>query len=126
MTDSRLGRLTPYLYLAPMVALVGVFLLYPAADTVWTSLTDSTGLGRAKFVGLDHYVNLVHDSAVKTSFINTLYWVAGVLVLQVGLGLLMALVLTSTALGRVLKGVFYLPATISAAATGVIWVFVFD
>jgi multiple sugar transport system permease protein len=46
--------------------------------------------------------------------------------LQVGLGLLMALVLSSTALGRLLKGVFYLPATISAAATGIIWFFVFS
>ena len=119
-------RLVAYLYLLPMVALVGVFLLYPAADTVWTSLTDSTGLGTAKFVGLDNYVNLVKDSAFKTSFVNTLYWVAGVLVLQVGLGLLIALVLSSTAFGRVLKGVFYLPATISAAATGVIWFFVFS
>jgi multiple sugar transport system permease protein len=119
-------RLVAYLYLVPMVALVSVFLLYPAADTVWTSLTDSTGLGSAHFVGLDNYVNLIHDSAFKTSFLNTLYWVAGVLVLQVGLGLVMALVLSSTALARILKGVFYLPATISAAATGVIWFFVFS
>jgi ABC-type sugar transport system permease subunit len=120
------SRLVAYLYLVPMVGLVGVFLLYPAADTVWTSLTDSTGIGSAKFIGLDNYVNLIHDSAFKTSFVNTLYWVGGVLLLQVGLGLVMALVLTSTALGRVLKGVFYLPATISAAATGVLWFFVFE
>jgi multiple sugar transport system permease protein len=126
VTGSLATRLVAYLYLAPMVALVGVFLLYPAADTVWTSLTDSTGLGNEKFIGLDNYVNLVKDSAFKTSFVNTLYWVAGVLLLQVGLGLVMALVLTSTALGRVLKGVFYLPATISAAATGIIWFFVFS
>jgi ABC-type sugar transport system permease subunit len=119
-------RLVAYLYLVPMVALVGVFLLYPAADTVWTSLTDSRGLGTANFVGLDNYVTLVHDSNFRTSFVNTLYWVVGVLVLQVGLGLLMALVLASTALGKVLKGVFYLPATISAAATGVLWFFVFS
>lgn len=126
VTGSLATRLVAYLYLVPMVTLVGVFLLYPAADTVWTSLTDSTGLGNAKFIGLDNYVNLVHDSAFKTSFVNTLYWVGGVLVLQVGLGLLMALVLTSTVLGRILKGVFYLPATISAAATGIIWFFVFS
>jgi multiple sugar transport system permease protein len=49
-----------------------------------------------------------------------------VLALQVGLGLLMALVLTSTVFGRALKGVFYLPATISAAAVGVIWFFIFN
>jgi ABC-type sugar transport system permease subunit len=119
-------RLVAYLYLVPMVVLVGVFLLYPAADTVWTSLTDSTGLGSAHFIGVDNYVNLIHDSAFKTSFVNTLYWVGGVLLLQVGLGLLMALVLSSTALGKALKGIFYLPATISAAATGVIWFFVFS
>lgn len=119
-------RLVAYLYLAPMVVLVSVFLLYPAADTVWTSLTDSTGIEPATFVGLDNYVNLVKDDAFKTSFVNTLYWVVGVLVLQVGLGLLMALVLASTVLGRVLKGVFYLPATISAAATGIVWFFVFS
>jgi len=55
MSASKLGRLTPYLYLAPMVGLVGVFLLYPAVDTVWTSLTDSTGIGKANFIGVDNY-----------------------------------------------------------------------
>jgi ABC-type sugar transport system permease subunit len=126
VTGPRAARLVAYLYLVPMVVLVGVFLLYPAADTVWTSLTDSTGLGHANFIGLDNYVNLIHDSAFKTSFVNTVYWVCGVLALQVGLGLLMALVLTSTVFGRALKGVFYLPATISAAAVGVIWFFIFN
>lgn len=126
VVGSRWSRFAPYLYLVPMIAVVGVFLLYPAADTVWTSFTDSNGLGNAHFIGLDNYVNLVHDSAFATSFENTLYWVAGVLVLQVGLGLLMALVLSTTALGKVLMGVFYLPATISAAATGIIWFFVFS
>jgi multiple sugar transport system permease protein len=126
VTGPLATRLVAYLYLVPMVALVSVFLLYPAADTVWTSLTDSDGIGSSKFIGFDNYVSLVHDSAFKTSVVNTLYWVGGVLVLQVGLGLLMALVLSSTAFGGVLKGVFYLPATISAAATGVIWFFIFS
>jgi multiple sugar transport system permease protein len=125
-TALRLGRVTPYLYLLPMIALVGVFLLYPAADTVWTSLTSSNGIGQSKFVGLQNYEDLIHDSVFTTSFVNTLYWVGGVLVLQVGLGLAMALVLSSTALAKVLKGVFYLPATMSAAATGVVWYFVFN
>src|SRR6478752_6729229 len=126
MSASKLSRLTPYLYLAPMVALVGVFLLYPAVDTVWTSLTDSTGIGKAHFIGIDNYTALFKDPAFTTSFVNTLYWVAGVLVLQVGLGLALALILSSTTLARVLKGVFYLPAAISAAAVGVIWYFVFN
>ena len=110
-----------------MVGLVGVFLLYPAADTVWTSLTDSTGIGKAHFIGIDNYTALVHDPAFKTSFVNTLYWVAGVLVLQVG-PRARAGTRSSAARRwrRSLKGVFYLPAAISAAATGVIWYFVFN
>jgi ABC-type sugar transport system permease subunit len=123
---ARHARLTAYLYLVPMVTIVGVFLLYPAGDTVWTSFTNSNGLGSAKFVGLDNYLAVIRDNAFRTSLMNTLYWVAGVLVLQVGLGLLMALALSATRIGNLLMGVFYLPATISAAATGVIWIFVFN
>jgi ABC-type sugar transport system permease subunit len=121
----RIGRLTPLLYLAPMSALVGVFLLYPAADTIWTSLTDSTGINEPSFIGVDNFTRLFQDPAFATSFKNTVYWVVGVLVLQVGLGLLMALVLSATPFGRLLKGIFYVPAAISAAATGVIWYFIF-
>ena len=51
------GRLAaaaaPYLYVTPMVLLVGVFLLYPAADTMWLSLTKWNGIYPPTFIGFD-------------------------------------------------------------------------
>jgi ABC-type sugar transport system permease subunit len=122
----RRRRLAGYLYLLPMLALVGVFLLYPAAKTIWVSLTDATGTSAGSFVGLDNFSRLVSDPAFRTSVRNTVYWVIGALVLQVGLGLLLAIVLSNMRAGDWLKRLFYLPATLSGAAVGVIWFYVFN
>jgi len=121
-----LRRLTPYLYLLPMVLLVGIFLLYPAVKTVWVAFTDATGTSAGSFVGFDNFSRLVNDPAFRTSVRNTVYWVIGALVLQVGLGLLLALILSNMRAGDWLKRLFYLPATLSGAAVGVIWFYVFN
>jgi multiple sugar transport system permease protein len=122
----RPAELARFLYLLPMVALVGAFLLYPAADTFWVSFTNWNGLNNASFIGFQNYSRLFSDPAFSTSFTNTLIWVGGILVLQVGLGLLMAIILSDIWGSTALKTIFYLPATISAAATGVLWYFMFD
>jgi len=122
----RRRRLAGYLYLLPMVALVGVFLLYPAVKTIWVSFTDATGTSAGSFVGLDNFSRLFSDSAFRTSVRNTVYWVIGALILQVGLGLLLAIVLSNMRTGDWLKRLFYLPATLSGAAVGVIWFYVFN
>ncbi|HXT34226.1 MAG TPA: sugar ABC transporter permease, partial [Chloroflexota bacterium] len=115
-----------YLYMLPMLLLVGAFLLYPAFTTAWLSFTDSNGLNNPKFIGLKNYTNLFTDPAFSTSFTNTLLWVVGVLILQVSFGLLIALVLSGVRGGNALKILFYLPATISGASVAVVWYFMFD
>jgi ABC-type sugar transport system permease subunit len=116
----------PYLYLAPMVLLVGVFLLYPAAETVWLSFTNWNGIHPPTFTGLDNYIRLGTDPAFITAFLNTVYWVAGLIVFQVVLGLALAVLLNASPLAELYKRVLYLPAAISGAAIGVIWYAVFN
>jgi ABC-type sugar transport system permease subunit len=119
---SRLARVSaPYLYLVPMVALVGVFLLYPALDTIWLSFTRWDGIHAPVFNGLHNYTTFTTDPAFSTAFVNTLYWVAGIMLLQVGLGLLLAVVINASPLGGLFKRIIYLPHTISGAAIGVLW-----
>jgi cellobiose transport system permease protein len=91
---SRLHRLdagvSPYLYVAPFFVLFGVFGLFPLGYTAWISLTDRTLLGSAThFVGLDNYVQLIHDSYFWNAVENTLaIWViATVPQLVIALGL---------------------------------------
>ena len=122
----RRRRATGYLYLLPMVALVGVFLLYPAVKTIWVSLTDADGTSAGSFVGLDNFSRLFKDPAFRTSVRNTLYWVVGALILQVGLGLALAVVLSNMRAGGWFKRLFYFPYALSGAAVGVIWFYIFN
>src|SRR5262245_24120046 len=117
---------TPYLYLAPMVVLVGVFLLYPAADTIWLSFNNWDGIHVPQFVGVANFFKLGTDPAFVTACLNTVYWVAGLMLLQVALGLGLAMLLNASPLGELYKRVLYLPATISGAAIGVIWYAIFN
>lgn len=112
---------TPYLYLVPMVAMVGIFLLYPAVETIRVSFTEWDGIHAPVFNGLQNYFRFAADPAFVASFLNTLYWVVGILVLQVGIGLLLAVVVNASLLGGLFKRVIYLPHAISGAAIGVIW-----
>jgi cellobiose transport system permease protein len=91
---SRLHRLdagiSPYLYIAPFFVLFGVFGLFPLGYTAWISLTDRTLLGPAThYVGLDNYVQLIHDRYFWNAVENTLgIWVlATVPQLVIALGL---------------------------------------
>ena len=121
-----LATITPYLYLVPMVAMVTVFLLYPAADTIWISFTRWDGLHQPVFVGLGNYLKWSTDPAFLTSSLNTVFWVVGVLVLQVGLGLVLAVILNAALIAELYKRILYLPATISGASAAVIWYSIFN
>jgi len=128
VTRSRRPAIEPrqYLYMLPMLLMVGAFLLYPAITTFRLSFTNSNGLNDAKFIGLKNYTDLFTDPAFTTSFTNTLLWVVGVMTLQVSLGLLMAVILSEVRGGNLMKILFYLPATISGASVAVVWYFMFD
>jgi len=117
---------TPYLYLAPMVILVGVFLLYPAADTIWLSFNNWNGIQAAQFVGIANFLKLGTDPAFVTACLNTVYWVVGLMLLQVVLGLALAMLLNASPLGELYKRILYLPAATSGAAIGVIWYAIFN
>jgi multiple sugar transport system permease protein len=104
-----------------MVALVGVFLLYPALDTIWISFTKWDGIHAPVFNGLHNYLTFGSDPEFGTAFVNTLYWVAGIMILQVAVGLLLAVVINASPLGGLFKRIIYLPHSISGTAVGVLW-----
>ena len=82
-----LTRAEPYLYMLPAILFVGVFLLYPAAFTLYASFTRWDGLNPPEFIGLQNYIQLVRESVFVTSSINTVVWVIATLIFPVLLGL---------------------------------------
>jgi multiple sugar transport system permease protein len=119
----RVSRFGTYLYLAPALVFVGVFLLYPAAYTLYVSFTDWDGLNPPKYIGFQNYSQFFDDPEFKTSFSNTLVWVGSTILFPVLWGLGMALLITRMRFEGTFKTIFYLPYAISATSTAVMWAF---
>lgn len=78
---AGLGRVGATTFLAPALALIGLFLIFPALWTIYLGMTDYrlTGLAAAdpQFVGLDNYTDVLADSDFWRSLRLTLVFVLG-------------------------------------------------
>ncbi|MFD0900831.1 carbohydrate ABC transporter permease [Actinomadura sediminis] len=114
----------PHLYASPAVLFVAVLLYLPFLWTVYLSFTAYDGLASPEFTGVDNYRRLFEDDALLVSIRNTLLWVAGTVVLPVGLGLLVAVLSYDIKGGAWFRLPFLLPYAMSGAGLGVIWGFI--
>ena len=133
---GREGR-TGWLFVAPVVVLVGLFVLLPILMALWVSLTSWNGqgspfTGHVPFVGTDNYTRLFTEDGLArrdfmTSVRNNIYYVAIVVPAQTVLALGLALVVNN----RMLKGraffrtAFYFPSVTSSVAISVVFLFLF-
>jgi multiple sugar transport system permease protein len=115
--------LTPYLFLLPALALVGVFLLWSFLRSAMLSFTDFKGIGEMNWVGLANYRTLISDPVLLTSFTNTILWVVGTLLLPVGLGLVIAVLTHGMKGGAFYRVPFLLPYALSGTAIATVWRF---
>jgi multiple sugar transport system permease protein len=129
-----------WLFTAPMIIILGLFLLVPIAMAFWVSLTnwrgnvDPFGGGpNAAFVGAKNYTALfTQDGLTRTTFMqsigNTFYYVLLVVPLQTAVSLGLALVVNN----KLLKGksffrtAFYFPSVTSSIAISTVFLFLFS
>ena len=97
------------------------FLLYPMVVTLWQSFTRFDGITDPVFVGFDNFGDLFVDPHFLRSLRNTLIWTVAAVVLPVSLGLAFAITLNRVRWSGFFKSIIYLPATISAAAVGILF-----
>jgi len=125
MSLARANRLTPYLFLAPALAVLGVALLYPIGYMIYASFLDwnpSQRIGEAEFVGLRNYVRVFADEAFHESLRATLFFASVVVSVEMILGVGLALLLDRRIRGMsVLRTIFILPMMIAPIVVGMIW-----
>ena len=119
----RREKFLPYLLLAPaLVLLAGM--IYPFALGLYYSFT-SYWLqypNRFRFVWLDNYVNLMEEPLFVRALEFTLGFTLAAVVIQVGLGLGVALFLHGRVPGRsVLRALMLLPLMIPPVITALMW-----
>ena len=83
----------PFWWLFPLALLLTVFYLYPVLEVVRTSFTDATLLNSAYSYTLASYRSVLADSALPQIWLATVIFVAGSVIGQTTLGLLIALTL---------------------------------
>ena len=128
--EAKTGRIQPYLLLAPALAILIGFLLFPLIWNVYLSLHDvslTTILGDWKYVGLKNFVNLLHDPDFHTSLQVSLIFVGGSVALQFFVGMVLAVVLHQEISGsNTIRALFIIPWTVSAVITGFSFKFIFS
>lgn len=115
------------LFLAPTLALLVGLLAYPLASGIALSLHSARGFELTGFVGLENYVRAIFGDAVfHRSLVNTVMFAAGAVVLQIGVGLLLAVAVADIRRGRTLFLLaFSAPFVLATVAVGAVWKFMY-
>lgn len=126
---SAAARLwVPAAFLAPAVALLAIFLLYPLFKSFRLSLVEWNGLGSAaRFVGLENWRTLAHDPLFWSAARNNLLLAAFSVLIQLPVATVLAVVLDAAGRGsRLLKTLYFLPLLMSSVALGVVFKDIYD
>jgi alpha-glucoside transport system permease protein len=121
--EGARARIRPWLWLAPALAFLIVFLIYPTIITFIKSFQNKAGTA---FVGLDNYAWFAGTDTAITALKNNLLWVVFLTLICVGVGLIIAVLVDRVRYEAFAKAVIFLPLAISAVAASVIWKFMFD
>ena len=118
-------RIKPYVFVGPAVAIVGLFLVYPAFRTIVYSFANRTSTA---FVGFENYRDIFDDARFRDALFNNVLWIIVVPTIAVVLGLLIA-VLADRLKPRgekTAKSIIFMPMAISFVGASTIWRFVYD
>ena len=114
-------------FLVPTLLVYVVFIILPIFIAIGYSFTRYSGIGKARFIGLDNYKRLFHDQLFWKSLQNTaiIFVLASVLLLV--LSLLLALLLNNKLkFADTSKALVFSPAIIAPIIVGIIWVYILD
>jgi len=118
-------RVKPYFYLLPAVAAIGLFLIYPAVQTIVYSFADRDSVS---WVGFSNYKDLLTNPDFLQTLLNTVLWIIIVPAVTVALGLGVAVLADRLKPGteKLTKTLIFLPMAISMVGASTIWKFIYD
>ncbi len=125
MKSQKLNRMTPYVFMAPAVIIMGLALLYPLGYMIYGSFRawdPSQNISETEFVGLKNYITLFFDPAFRESLSVTLTFAFAVVTAELAIGVGLALLLDRNIRGMsVLRTLFILPMMIAPVVVGLTW-----
>ena len=112
-----------YYFILPAFLFYIIFVLYPLADTFYTSFTQWSGIGEKKWVGLENYYNNLNDvkiiSAIKHSFILIIFYSFFPIIIGLAIaGIMVRVKVKGIAFYR---AILFLPQILSMIVVGIAW-----
>ena len=124
-TQRGKGWRVAWVFVIPFVFFYGAFLILPAIQVAYLSLTNSDIAGLGHFVGLSNYIELIHDQDFWASVGHTIYFVVLTVVPNTAVGFLLALlVVRLRRLRLTVLSAFFLPYVlpVSVVTTSALWI----
>ena len=116
--------LLPYVFIGPVLLLIGAFLVVPAFQTIRLSfMEESIDGSKTTWVGLENYRTLISDPKFGNMLGNNALWVLVAPVVTVSFGLLIAQLANQVKprLESIIKSTIFMPMTISFVSAASIW-----
>jgi trehalose/maltose transport system permease protein len=124
--QTRIG----WLLLIPSLAVVAFVAIYPLGKTVYQSFTNQeflAGITPTKWVGLDNYRTLWHDTIFRDAVVQTIKFTVITVSFEFVLGLIIALVVNSNFKGRgLMRAVMLVPWAIPTVVAAKMWQWMLD
>lgn len=118
-----------WLFPLPALLFIVIMMIFPIVYTVRNSLTDwslETGV-TYNFVGLANYGGLFHDPRFLNAIVRTFYFTALAVLVEVVLGVAIALLLNRDTRGRnLVNAIFLLPMMATPVAIAMVWLLVYE
>ena len=116
-----------WLFMAPALLFVAVFVLIPLGQLVATSLSDRSLLGGGKFIGFANYWRIWNDSSFWRALEFTAKYTLVLTPILIGLGFGLALLtVDNTPLKRLTRTIVFLPVVIGLSSSSLLWFWLLD
>ncbi len=119
-----------WLLLLPSLLIVAFVAIYPLGKTVYQSFTNQeflAGITPTKWVGLDNYHQLIHDTIFRDSVVLTIKFTVITVSIEFALGLIIALVVNSHFSGRgIMRAIMLVPWAIPTVVAAKMWLWMLD
>ena len=122
--NKTLIQITPYLFLLPALAVLGIAVFYPAFQAFSLSFTQyDLDLTQApQWVGLKNFQKLFNDKVFWQTIRNTFLYLIGVVPILVIVPLVLAILVNQKLRGiRWFRIAYYTPVIISMVVAGIAW-----
>jgi multiple sugar transport system permease protein len=120
-------HISAWLYLAPALILLSIFIFYPTLRLLYDSFYSWDGMGERTFIGFQNYRMLVEDDEFWQTVRNTFVFIIGSVPTGMAISLVMALLIQKHLIGRdIFRTIFFAPVVTSLVAAGLVFVWLLN